>query len=127
MSKITTEDCKKFIAQFQKDNPDLERARFGIKPEETVETNRDIQYLQDCLNPKNWKRLFKTKFNEDYSTGIYISGQKFDRYDRMAGYLKEEDIRYVRGFDMENAGGQIAYLVLEMNDGTLHLGEYIGD
>lgn len=127
MTKITTEDCKKFIVQFQKDNPDLERDRFGIEPTETLSTNPDLQFLSDCLLEKNWKRLFKTKFNEDYSTGIYVSGQKFGRFDRQAAYVNENDIRYVRGFDMDTADGQIAYLVLEMNDGTLHLGEYIGD
>lgn len=30
-------------------------------------------------------------------------------------------------FNMETAETQIAYLVFEMNDGTLHLGDYIGD
>jgi hypothetical protein len=28
---------------------------------------------------------------------------------------------------MDTADGQIAYLVFEMKDGTLHLGDYIGD
>lgn len=127
MSKITTDDCKKFIAQFQKDNPELERIRFGIKPEETIETNSDLQHLQDCLDPKNWKRLFKRKLTDEDGLGIYVSGQQFNKYAQTNRYVREEDVRYVRGFDMENASGQIAYLVLEMNDGTLHLGEYIGD
>lgn len=127
MSKITTDDCKKFIAQFQKDNPALERIRFGIKPEETIETNRDLQYLQDCLDPKNWKRLFKRKMTDEDSNSIYVSGQSFNRYAATISRVRDEDVRYVRGFDMDKASGQIAYLVLEMNDGILHLGEYIGD
>lgn len=127
MSKITTDDCRNFIAKFQKDNPELELVRFGIKPEETIETNSDLKYLQDCTNPKNWKRLFKTKMNDEYSLGVYVSGQTFSYHDRTAAYVKEENVRYVRGFDMIHASGQIAYLVLEMNDGILHLGEYIGD
>jgi hypothetical protein len=28
---------------------------------------------------------------------------------------------------MDTADGQIAYLVFEMKDGTLHIGDYIGD
>ena len=30
MKEITTDDCKEFIVNFQKNNPDLERNRFGI-------------------------------------------------------------------------------------------------
>jgi hypothetical protein len=32
-----------------------------------------------------------------------------------------------RGFDLDGTEGAIAFVVLEKADGTLHLGDYIGD
>jgi hypothetical protein len=58
---------------------------------------------------------------------VYISSQSFNRYAEPAGRVNFDDIKYTRGFDMDTADGQIAYLVFEMKDGTLHLGDYIGD
>ncbi len=129
MSKITTEDCKKFIVQFQKDNPNLEKIRFGLSQNDSRLNNHEYKFLEDCFQTKNWKRLFKTKPNEDeYDCSvIYISGQPINRFADPHGKVNINDIKYVRGFDMVTADGQIAYLVLEMNDGTLHLGDYIGD
>ena len=127
MAKITTDDCKRFIVQFQKDNPKLELTRFGITEQDNVSNNRDCSYLTDCLIEKNWKRLFKRKPDEDDGVSVYISGQSFNRYAEPAGRVNFKDIKCTRGFNMETAETQIAYLVFEMNDGTLRLGDYIGD
>lgn len=128
MTTITTADCKKFIVDFQMKNPNLERIRFGLNPNDNVESNPDYQFIKDILVEKNWKRLFKMKPDPDeHSNVIYVSGQMFNRFAEPISQVSWNDIKYVRGFDMVTADGQIAYLVLEMKDGTLHLGEYIGD
>lgn len=128
MTTITTADCRKFIVSFQAKNPELERIRFGLKPSDNVESNPDYQFIKDILVEKNWKRLFKMKPDPDeHSNVIYVSGQMFNRFAEPISQVSWNDIKYVRGFDMVTADGQIAYLVLEMKDGTLHLGEYIGD
>jgi len=130
MTKITTDDCKKFIVQFQKDNPALERIRFGFDPDDNIQDtdfDPDCEYFADCLNEKKWKRLFKRNPEKEDGTSVYISGQIFNSYAEPAGSVNFEDIKYTRGFDMVTADGQIAYLVFEMKDGTLHLGDYIGD
>lgn len=52
MTKITTDDCKKFIVQFQKDNPELERIRFGFDPDDNIQDtdfDPDCEYFADCL------------------------------------------------------------------------------
>lgn len=128
MRKLTTADCKKFIVQFQKDNPNLERSRYGLGPQDDVSKNPDYQFLLDVLNEKKWKRIFKTtKDLDEHSNYIYINGQSFNRYAEPAGEVDYDDIQCIRGFDLESADGQIAYLILEMKDGTLRFGDYIGD
>lgn len=123
MKEITTDDCKEFIVNFQKNNPDLERNRFGII--NSTEDN-DLDYLTDVLNKKNWKRIFKRKA-EFFENIVYIDGNHINKYAEPQGTVDFDNIKCVRGFDMITADGQIAYLLLEMNDGTLHLGDYIGD
>ena len=128
MTKITTDDCKKFIVEFHKKNPQLEKVRFGITDDEIDSNNEDLEFLKDILLEKNWKRLFKRNpeknFNETY---VYVSGKPVNRYAEPQAKVDFNNIKCVRGFDMITAEGQIAYLVLEMKDGTLHLGDYIGD
>jgi hypothetical protein len=56
MTKITTENCKQFIVQFQKDNPNLERVRFGITEQDDLNNNHDCNYLADCLLEKKLEK-----------------------------------------------------------------------
>jgi hypothetical protein len=128
MTNITTADCKKFIVQFQKNNPNLERSRYRLSPQDNVSNDPEYQFLTDALIEKNWKRIFKTtKDFDEHSNYVYIDGQLFNRYAEPAGQVNYDDIKCIRGFDLDSADGQIAYLILEMKDGTLHLGDYIGD
>lgn len=126
MTKITTDDCKKFITEFHKNNRHIEKIRFGITENNSV--NEDIRFLSDILLEKNWKRLFKRNPERNFNENcVYVTGQTVNSYAEPQSHVNFNDIKCVRGFDMITADGQIAYLVLEMKDGTLHLGDYIGD
>ncbi len=122
MSKISTDDCKKFLINFHANNLHIEKTRFEL----TDESPELDLFVKELLSEKNWKRLFKRKPEYD-ETSIYISGVPVNIYAEPQSKVKLEDIKFVRGFEMIKSDGQIAYLVLEMKDGTLHLGDYIGD
>lgn len=123
MTKITTEYCKKFIVDFHRKNPNIEMTRFRIS---NTPTSEESELLADLLNEKNWKRLFKRLPEEDENY-IYIDGENVNKYAEPQSKVKFSDIKFVRGFEMIKSDGQIAYLVLEMKDGKLYLGDYIGD
>lgn len=122
MSKISTDDCKKFLINFHANNLHIEKARFEL----TDESPELDLFVKELLSEKNWKRLFKRK-PESSETSVYVSGRPVNLYAEPQSKVKLEDINCVRGFEMTKSDGQIAYLVLEMKDGTLHLGDYIGD
>lgn len=125
MSKITTENCKEFIAQFQRSNPELEHARFGVTPD-TVDSELKSVFV-DAQNSKNWKRTYKRKPDLSQSYMAYVSGAPLNSYAEPQERINAQHIESERGFDLNSADGQIAYIVLEMKDGTLRLGDYIGD
>lgn len=125
MSKITTEDCKEFIAQFQRNNPELEYARFQVNAN-TVDSELKIVFME-AQNSKNWKRTYKRKPDLSQSYMAYVSGAPLNSYAEPQELINVQHIESERGFDLSSADGQIAYIVLEMKDGTLRLGDYIGD
>lgn len=128
MTKITTQDCKEFIANFQARNPQLEQARFNPK-EGDWDYEETIKLLKSAIIAKNWKRLYKKnpdpEENPIYS--YYKDGCSVNRFADSYGEIDNSDVKCERGFELENSDGQIAYMVLELQDGTLLLGEYIGD
>ena len=125
MSNITTENCKEFIAQFQRKNPELLCTLFAVTPN-TVDSELKSVFM-DSQNPKKWKRTYKRKPNLSQSYMVYVSGAPLNSYAEPQELINSQHIESERGFDLESADGQIAYMVLEMKDGTLRLGEYIGD
>lgn len=125
MSKITTENCKEFIAQFQRNNPELVYTLFDVTPN-TVDSELKSVFM-DAQNPKKWKRTYKRKPELSRSYMAYVSGAPLNSYAEPQEHINAQHIESERGFDLEPAEGQIAYMVLEMKDGTLRLGEYIGD
>jgi len=141
MPKITTDDCRKFLVTmvpsqilpatswaFDEDSgwdefmnnftdeaggwekakhlpqPDFDDPANIAKAAAYQEANR-IKVEAALLEPKNWKRRSKTK--------------------------GEDNIAVVREFMCETPDnlfdGQVGYRVLERRDGTLVLGDYIGD
>lgn len=125
MSKITTEDCKEFIAQFQRNNPELEYARFQVNVN-TIDSELKSVFM-DAQNPKKWKRTYKRKPELSQRYMAYVSGAPLNSYAEPQEVINSQHIESERGFDLIPAEGQIAYIVLEMKDGTLRLGDYIGD
>ena len=125
MTKITTAHCKQFIADFHKANPQIETARFTT-PHNPIDAETR-QIILATTEPKNWKRISKNKPDPDEKYHAYIDGAAVNRYAEPQEYIPSELIACERGFDLELADGQVAYRVLELKDGTLRLGDYIGD
>lgn len=119
---VTTEQCRAFIADFEKRNPQIEEARFGSGGDE-----EDDEVQAATCNPKNWKRLHKTRPEQDFPYMFYVDGQSVNYYAEPSTSISESEIAWVRGFTCVPSEGQIGYLVLEKHDGTLLLGNYIGD
>ncbi len=126
MPKITTADCKKFIADFERRNPQLEAARFDEDFDEVAAL---------VVNPDNWKRRYKCRAGapgggydgQDGPYHFYQDGAAINRHVEPTGTIAMDQIAWERGFDCDGTDGQVAYKVLETLDGTLLLGEYIGD
>ncbi|WP_410951119.1 hypothetical protein [Pseudomonas sp. S1(2024)] len=121
-SKVSTADCKAFVVDFQRNNPGLERGRFGMPADAPEAPYAGLD------NVKNWKRVSKTR---------PVDGELYHRYGDTATPFRTNgearipvahaDIAWVRTFDFDPADGQIAYFVFELKDGTLVMGDYIGD
>ena len=122
---MNTKDCKEFLAAFFKRNP--------IIPGFFGSADEGDPILKDAQTPNKWKRRYKCKPGRgdyefrDYS--LYTEGCVINHYGDAMPLVKAELSDYVseRGFDLEGTEGQIAFLVLEMEDGSLHVGDYIGD
>ena len=50
---VTTQDCRQFIIDFQRRNPQIEETRY--------EDELDDEARAALLDPKNWKRQHKVK------------------------------------------------------------------
>lgn len=123
---ITTADCRKFIADFQKRNPQIEQARF--------DGDLDEEAQAALADPKNWKRQHKVRPSAETndhepmtSYGIYIDGRDVNRYAEHHARIVANEIAWERRFDCAPFDGQVAYLILETHDGKLLYGEYVGD
>lgn len=123
--KITTADCKIFITTFLKSNPDIMVTLYGLtEPEE-------IQEMMDLVTDKaNWRRMAKRKPDEDdanvwneYLVNIYVDGKKPNHFAETTGTVKTNDVLWVREFKC-GKDTDIGFLVIEMRDGTIHLGEH---
>ena len=122
---ISTDDCRRFITDFQKRNPQIEQARFDGEIDEEA--------LAALTDPKNWKRQHKVRpssaTNEHEpkaSYGVYVDGLDVDRYAKHQARIDADMIMWERRFDCQPFDGQVAYLILETNNGGLLFGEYVG-
>ena len=123
---ISTDDCRRFITDFQKRNPQIERARFD------GELNEEA--LAALADPKNWKRQHKvrpaslTDGREPVdSYGVYRDGEAVNRYAEHQTRISASEIAWERRFDCQPFDGQVAYLILETHNGGLLFGQYVGD
>lgn len=130
MAKITTADCKKFLAEFFKATPDLIVKLYG---EPSSANTTGTEALAAALNEKNWIRVSKRKPDEetaDYEA--FIKGEKYPQgpmYRGLMHPLSVEDVVAERRFVLlpSEYDTAIQFLVLEDSFGHLHLGDYIGD
>ena len=123
---ISTDDCRKFITDFQKSNPRIEQARF--------DGELDEEALAALVDPKNWKPQHKVRpasLTDEHepmeSYGVYRDGEDVNRYAEPQDRIDAAQIAWERRFDCQPFEGQVAYLILETHDGKLIFGEYVGD
>lgn len=129
MSKINTADCKKFLTDMIAKDPSIvldagaiEWFDFETEQEEQKQRQR---FMRDATNPAKWRRISKQRANP-HDLSVHD-----DHYGGYRGGLRVpvNDVSYVRIFalDPQHYDSAVAFMVLELKDGSLFLGEYIGD
>ncbi len=124
---MNTNDCKKFLAGFFTRNVTIIPAYISKDDPDLPAT------VKDARNAKKWKRRYKcTPGKGDYEFRYYIlypENGTVDRYGEPTTGVRRRTSEFVseRAFDLDGTEGAIAFVVLEKEDGTLHLGDYIGD
>ena len=126
MSKVTTKQCREFIIDMMKKDPAIILGFFCghdyLATIKTLEENGlplspkflDIKQCYEELLPiasniKNWKRQAKYKPGHGRDWGC------------------PPNTVWIREFYCEETDGQLAFQILEFEDGTLMLGAYVGD
>jgi hypothetical protein len=113
----STADCKRFLEDYFSRNQALIVKILG----ETADTRQ-----------KNWKRYSKcSPEKSEYSVSdeymIYGENAMLSHYGETSTYEPVSNFVSERAFFCTPTEGAIAFLVLERPDGTLALGDYIGD
>ena len=123
----TTNDCRAFIVDFQRRNPQIEEARFGAD-------EIDAEARAALTNPTNWRRQSKCRPSADTdfrdaksSYGVYVDGQPVNRHADHQSRIAASEVAWERRFDCKPFDGQVTYLVLETHDGRLLFSEHVGD
>jgi hypothetical protein len=134
-SKVSTDQCKKFIVEFVTQNPSLIKNIYG-EPEYPEDQEEMDQLMQAALKPGNWSRTSRYLItsdsnncptNYDYNLKRDVSVDAYS-VDRDGTYeIPIERITWVREFDLKPSEGAVAFAVLEDVDGHLHMGPYMGD
>jgi len=121
VNKITTADCKKFLADYFQNNLDALKERFGDDDDPEY-----IEHLQKIgSKPGEWIREWKAK----------PQGKDMNWYSTQTGFTTTQgektfgEIESVRCFVLDPAWFDTAvrYLVIEGKDGNLYLGDMIGE
>jgi hypothetical protein len=124
---MNTDDCKKFLAGFFTRNLTIIPAYISRDDPDLAAT------VKDARTVKKWKRRYKCKPGSgDYDFRYYIlytENGTVTRYGEPTLNIHRKPSEFVseRGFELDGTEGAIAFVVLEKADGTLHLGDYIGD
>lgn len=117
--KITTADCKKFLAEQVIKNPNIVREIF-----------QDLNTaIAEASNPKKWQR--ESKFNPTGDNDRVQDHYNLwcPEYGPSKGSVPATDLVSVRIFwlDPNQFDTAVMFMVLEDRNGQLHLGEYVGD
>lgn len=115
--KITTADCKQFLAGFfgENENYKMMMANGGWDDPEFEQ-----QLIKDMLDPKAWIRDKKRKpWRDEYP--VFVN----NRYANMDKARIKCERTFMLRPDVYDT--QVMYLVIEDDAGRLHLGEYVGD
>lgn len=141
-SKVSTDQCKKFIVEFVKKNPSLIKSIYGETeyPEDQEELD---QLLQAAVKTVNWSRTSRylitsddnncpTNYDYNRKRDASVDAYSVDRVVDRMGYdgthqIPIERITWVREFDLKPSEGAVAFAVLEDVDGDLHMGPFMGD
>ena len=124
---MNTNDCKKFLAGFFTRNVTILPAYISANDPDLPAT------VKDARPAKKWKRRYKCNPGKgDYDFRYYIlypENGTGNRYGEPTQGIHRKPSEFVseRGFDLDGTEGAIAFVVLEKADGTLYLGDYIGD
>ncbi len=138
MSKISTDDCRKFLADFCTRNPSVVTAIFysARKPLDAEQQQHCDSLARWAATPRLWKRSKKYKVHSDAS---YLSGDETVHiYDtdvsvQRSGYDGTREVPntfiWARDFYLneDELEGQVGFTVLEDAGGQLYLGPYCGD
>jgi len=124
---MNTNDCKKFLAGFFTRNVTIIPAYISTDDPDLPAT------VKDARDAKKWKRRYKcTPGKGDYDFRYYIlypENGTVNSFGEPTTDIRRNTKDFVseRGFDLDGTEGAISFVVLEKKDGTLHLGDYIGD
>lgn len=126
--KVTTDDCRRFLAEFFKSNPQIVAAIYaGAEPVE-------VQQIQDWAEkPKNWKRESRCRPGKsDYGFEKYEifrdgTSVKYGCSPQPSFTGLPVNFVWERIFRLEQTEDSVKFVVLEDKDGRLVLGDYVGD
>jgi hypothetical protein len=137
---VTTAQCKKFLTDFLRLNPEILKSLFGDDVLEQEVDNTGKDYLTVVTNPGSWKREWKRKADPktdpDFcwpdstkqSMGYYKPGVRPNRFAEPTGTWPISDIAWVRWFTTKDEslmdGG---FFVLELENGQLLLGQHVDE
>jgi hypothetical protein len=118
VNKITTADCKNFLVDCVKKDPELVAGRLDGTVASTVA-------LASGTNAKEWKREAKINPNKDNDYGD--AGDDWGMY--YGGTISGTKLKAVRKFYLnpDEYDSAVCYMVLEDLNGNLILGEDFGD
>ena len=141
-SKVSTDQCKKFIVDFVTQNPSLIKSIYG-EPEYPEDQEELDQLMKAAVKPGNWSRTQRylitsdsnncpTNYDYNRKRDVSVDAYSVDRAVNRMGYdgtyeIPIERITWVREFDLKLSEGAVAFAVLEDVDGHLHMGPYMGD
>ena len=123
MSKVTTADCKEFLVEEIAKNPTIINEIFNCFLNPLV--------MADALNEDKWvlEKKFKATGKHGLAETEYQtwSSSYESRGGQFPEYIEATDLKWVRVFNLDGYNGQVAFYVLEDNQGNLILGSYVGE
>lgn len=127
MSKVTTDQCKKFLAHELENNQQVLHDVFKPSKDDPLATEDFEMALAASKVSKNWKRDLKFNANGTSEHACYFYALWYPEWGPERGTFDAEDLTTVRQFSLDYKGDQkLSFYVLEDKEGDLYLGEYMG-